>query len=95
MGRGLFEGETFNRRITMSYEEYDDKGNITAQVKRCLIDDDTELLDYVVGEMLYFLHGMTFTYVTQLVPKGANGDEITPPQSSYDDNADDEVDEDS
>lgn len=77
MARGIFDNEaTFTRRITMSYEEYDEKGNQVANVKRSLIDDHTELLDAIIAEFLYFLHGLTFNYVDSVVPMNADGDVI-------------------
>ena len=60
--------------ITFTYRSYDDEGNQTAYVERALHGEDGEYLPNLLREFLYFLHGMTFTYIEEVVAHSDNAE---------------------
>jgi hypothetical protein len=53
--------------ITFTYRSYDDKGTPTAFIERSLHGENTDYLPNILREFMYFLHGLTFTYVNEVV----------------------------
>lgn len=60
--------------ISLTYRSYDDDGNQTACVERALHGDDTEYLPNILREFMFFLHGMTFTYINEVVAHSDNSE---------------------
>ena len=71
-----FDNESENRTvIKFSYETYDDEGRTLASVTRTIRDEDAEYLPSILEAFMYFLQGMTFTYVENVVAVGQDGNE--------------------
>lgn len=92
----MWDDEDFARSpsITFTYRNYDDKGNPTVTIERSIHGDDTDFLPNLMREFLYFLNGMTFTYVNEIVAKNSDGKEISSSEDDISSAFTDEDDED-
>lgn len=73
-----FENNDFDRTvIRFSYNTYDDNGDIVARVERTIRNDDAEYLPSILEAFMYFLQGMTFTYVDNVVAVHESGKETS------------------
>ena len=63
-----------NDYIEFKYISHDDKGNRNAVIKRMLLGEQTEYLPNVLQAFVYFLNGMTFTYIDTIVAVGKDGE---------------------
>ena len=61
-------------RITFIYEDFDEDGNTTTRIERRVTGHETEYLPNILREFHYFLMGLTFTYVDEIVAKKEHGD---------------------
>lgn len=62
-------------RIRFVYEQYDDTGLPIAELTRTIRNDDAEFLPSILEAFMYFLQGMTFTYVNDVVALHESGSE--------------------
>ncbi len=70
--------ETHERTvIRFMYDHYDDEGKRIARVERVIRNDDAEFLPSILEAFQYFLQGMTFTYVENVVVTTEDGNEIS------------------
>jgi uncharacterized membrane protein YecN with MAPEG domain len=58
--------------IEYKYVTYTDDGDVLTEVRRRIFGDDTEYLPNILREFTYFLHGLTFTYIDEVVAKSEN-----------------------
>lgn len=63
--------------ITFSYKLYDDEGRAVSSVTRTIRNDDAEYLPSILSAFVYFLQGMTFTYVENVVAVSDKGTEYS------------------
>jgi len=72
----MWDDEDYNHkpRVTFIFEDFDDEGNPTSRIERRLIGNDTEYLPNLLREFHYFLMGMTYTYVDEIIAKKDFGD---------------------
>jgi hypothetical protein len=63
--------------IRFSYEQFDDKGNQTSYLTRTIRNDDAEYLPSILEAFMFFLQGMTFTYVDDIVVVHESGKETS------------------
>jgi len=59
--------EEIKNKITFTYRSYDKNGDQTAFIERSLNGDETDYLPNILLAFQYFLHGLTFTYVDEVV----------------------------
>lgn len=62
--------------VEFRYCTYDEDGEPLVSISRRVVGDDTDFLPNVLREFSYFLHGMTFTYVNEVIAKSGKGEEI-------------------
>ena len=62
-------------RIEFSYVDYDKDGNEVARVVRSLHGENAEYLPNILREFHYFLQGMSYTYVENVVANHTGGGE--------------------
>jgi|LakMenEpi03Aug12_release.lakeMendotaPanAssembly.Ray.scaffolds.fasta_scaffold4605891_1 hypothetical protein len=71
-----FDNDDMSRTVVrFSYENFDDEGNVVASVTRTIRDEDAEYLPSILEAFMYFLQGMTFTYVDNVVATHESGAE--------------------
>jgi hypothetical protein len=59
--------------VELRYVGYDEEGNRFADITRRIDGDKTEYLPNLLEAFVYFLHGMTFTYVDTIVAQKNSG----------------------
>lgn len=73
-----FEDEnTVRTVISFNYKQYDDEGRTISSVTRTIHNDDAEYLPSILEAFMYFLQGMTFTYVDNVVAVHESGKETS------------------
>jgi hypothetical protein len=60
--------------ISFVYRSYDKQGRMTAEIERQLHGDDTEYLPNILLTFQYFLHGLTFTYINEVIACSDNAE---------------------
>lgn len=67
---------TFPRtEVNFSYTQRDENGNVVATVERTVTDDNAEYLPTILEAFMYFLQGMTFTYIDNVIATSETGTE--------------------
>lgn len=61
--------------ITFTFHQYDDEGRSISKVTRTIRNEDAEYLPSILEAFLFFLQGMTFTYVDNVVAVHESGSE--------------------
>lgn len=63
--------------IRFTYNQYDDEGNTVARVERIIRNDEAEYLPSILSAFRYFLQGMTYTYIDNVVAVSEKGKEFS------------------
>jgi hypothetical protein len=71
----MFE-DSIKSKVTFTHAQYDENGNQTVHIERSLFDDEAEFLPTILNEFRYFLQGMTFSYVENIVAVDDEGGEV-------------------
>lgn len=72
----MWTDDTPDTTITFTYKSVDKNGNTTTYLERSLHDDNTETLPAILQEFVYFLNGMTYTYVDNVVAVKFDGTDV-------------------
>jgi hypothetical protein len=62
--------------LTFSYKSYNEGGELTSHIERSLHDDKNEFLPDVLQEFLYFLNGLTYTYIDVISCQKFGGEKV-------------------
>lgn len=62
--------------VEFRYVTHDEDGETLVNIIRRVNGDDADFLPNILREFSYFLAGMTFTYVDEVVAKNRDGEEV-------------------
>lgn len=72
-----FDEDNDRTMITFTYHQYDTEGRIISKVERVIRNEDAEYLPSILEAFMFFLQGMTFTYVDNVVAVHESGNETS------------------
>lgn len=73
-----FDNDDMDRAvISFNFRQYDDEGRTVSTLTRTIRNDDAENLSSILEAFLFFLQGMTFTYVENVVAVHESGNETS------------------